>query len=433
MKDLKSFILQHKYIMAAFIFCYSIIIVRVINVPLKDAGKARDAIHGDAYSDLNTYSALCYFYDFGFKKSSFLPVHGYDGTTESLSTCGAYTHYPALPDILAGFYAKILHTKNEKWIRIFPVLISIFFFFFIFYFLNRILPDKKAAAIGAMVLVLSNYFIFWADNLHKHLYEELFKWMYVYLIWLYHSNGAKKKHLIIIAGFIYLLVTNVSFEPIVYLAVVTVAISYIYSKKIICWENFVLLLMPLIGLALHFYQNVSYFHSFHAALADMQNSFELRTLGTDIPQNELKKIHIDVFDYLMIPLTWMNRIERFFLIPGPAFLIFAFLGLKSLRNTDKRLFQLGIALIIATVSWNFVMTQHAVVHIFTAKHIGLFYGFVIGYGLLEYKKILIKHWSSHSLVKQAVHVLFIGYIVTMLLSQQLFDFVRYGFMYKVFF
>jgi hypothetical protein len=295
------------------------------------------------------------------------------------------------------------------------------------------LPDKKAAALGATILVLSNYFIFWADNLHKHLYEELFKWIYVFLIWLYHSQESKKKYLVMLAGLIYLLITNVSFEPIIYLAIVTVGISYIYSKKVFCWENMVLLAMPLLGFALHFYQNVTYFHSIQGAFADMHSSFSLRTMGTDSPQNELKKIHIDIFDYLKIPLTWMNRIERFFLVPGAAFFVLAYLGMRHLRTIDKRLFQLGIALIIATISWNFVMTQHAVVHVFTARHIGLFYGFIIGIGLLEYQKILIKHWQSRSRIKQTMHVLFIGYIATMLVSQQLFDFVRYGFMYKVFF
>jgi hypothetical protein len=420
---------SRRYILiAAFIFCFSIVIVRVIKVPLFNAGKARDFIHGDAYSDINTYSALHYFYDFGFTKSCFLPVHGYYGDGVQIGAGGAYTHYPALPDILAGAYTKILNTKSDQWVRIFPVLISMAFFFFIFHFFKTLLPDAKAAFIGALMVVLSNYFIFWADNLHKHLYEEIFKWLYVYVLFIYYRDQQKNKKLLVICGLLFILATNVSFEPVTYLAVVTVGMSWIYQRKIFSWENIFLGAMPVIGFGIHFYQNILYFGSLSTALADMTNAATLRTVGNTSVQNELKR-NLEFLDYLSIPWIWSHRIERFFLIAGPAFFFLAYLGLKELKKADIKLFELGIVLMLATLSWNIVMTQHSLVHVFTTRHIGIFYGFVIGYGLLKYYSLLKNDWAGNIWYKKVLHVIFIGYVLAMAISQQLLDFVRYGWCY----
>ncbi len=421
---------SHYYLfIAAFIFCFSIVILRVLNVPLVNAGKARDSIHGDAYSDINTYSALHYFHDFGFGKSCYLPVHGYKGDSNEVGA-SAYTHYPALPDILAGLYSKLLDTTNDKWIRIFPVLISVLFFFFIFHFLQTLLPNKEAAFIGALMLVLSNYFIFWADNLHKHLYEEFLKWLYVYVLFLYYRTPKGNKGFLILGGFIFILATNVSFEPVTYMAVVTVGMSWIYKRKIFSWENIVLGAMPIIGFGIHFYQNVLYLGSIDAALADMTSAATLRTVGSNSVQNELKRT-LGFTDYLSIPFSWANRIERYFLIAGPAFFFFAYLGLKELKKVNKELFQLGIVLLLATLSWNVFMTQHSLVHSFTTRHVGIFYGFVIGYGLLKYYELLKRDWNGVVLYKKGLHVVFIAYILVMLISQQLYDYVRYGFLYAL--
>lgn len=421
--------LQKKLVLIAFIFCFSIIIIRVINVPLFEAGKARDSIHGDAYSDINTYSAMQYFFDFGFTKSFLLPIHNYKGDKNE-TNINAYTHYPALPDILAGIYAKILNTDSDRLVRIFPIILSIVFFFFIFYFLKNILPDKNAAFIGSMILVLSNYFIFWADNLHKHLYEEFIKWIYVYVLFIYYKGGQNNKWLILICGFLFIIAANVSFEPITYLMVVTLGMSWIFKRKIVTWENTFLIFMVFTGFALHFYQNVLYFNSLDTAIKDMTYAAELRTTGNASAQNEMKRTLV-LMDYVGIPFDWMNRIERFFLIPGPAFFFFAYLGLKEIKQTNKQLFELGIVLIIATLIWNIAMTQHALVHIFTTRHIGIFYGFVIGYGILKYYSFFKRDWFSGITYKKTLHIAFITYIFAMALTQHFWDYIRYGFFYTL--
>ncbi len=411
-----------------FLFCYVFIFWRAFLVPLSEEGKSRNAIHGDAYSDIHTHSAALFFKDYGFTRSCFLPVWDYPGNGDTSHIAKPYTHYPAVPDILAGITATLFQTDKVIWIRMLPVLLSVFFFFFIFYSLKNLLPDENAAFISAVVIVCSNYFIFWSDNLHKHLYEELLKWSYLFLLYRYYETGRKNKWLIFFLVVIYFLVTNVSFEPVAYLAVLTLGFSWIYRKTFLSTDNAILLLAPVAGFSLHLFQNYCYLGSWEGVMNDMHGAFSNRTLGVDTQANELHR-HVNVTDYLRIPFVWLNRVERFFLFPGYALIVFAVLAFKRMRKESVRHFQIGIILLIATLSWSVLMTQHFTVHAFTGRHIGLFYAFVIGYGLIEYVKIFQKHWKEKKFLYRAIHMLFIGYIMVMLVSQQLIDIFRYGFIY----
>ncbi|MBK0402907.1 hypothetical protein I5M27_07905 [Adhaeribacter sp. BT258] len=411
-----------------FIFCFSLIGWRIIFVPLYNSEGGRNFIRGDHFSEINTHSALQYFYDHGFNVSKWLPVHNYE-SGKADTQYDIYTHYPALPDILAGFYAKILDTTNPQWLRIFPMLISVGWFFLIFHMLSRMLPDKKAAFLSAAIIVLSNYFLAWADNLHKHMYEEVLKWLFVYGLYLYYQRN-RPVWLLGVLCLVYIAAANVSMEPILFLAVVVVGFSIIYSRNIFTRETIVLGLAAVAGFGLHFYQNILLFGSFQAALKDMTDAVALRTVGQAADtHNELKRT-LNWQDYAIIPLKWLNRIERYFLIPGFALLLLSYLGLRKLKVEDKQMFRIVLVLLLAGLSWSVAMSQHFLVHVFTTRNIGLFYGFIVGYGLVAYWPLLQKAWQEKNRLHQGFHVLFIGYVAFMALSQQVWDlYIKYGFGY----
>ena len=76
------------------------------------------------------------------------------------------------------------------------------------------------------------------------------------------------------------------------------------------------------------------------------------------------------------------------------------------------------------------MSQHFMVHIFTTRNIGLFYGFIVGYGIVAYLPLVKQAWEQKNRLHQAFHVLFIGYILVMAASQQIWDiYIKYGFGY----
>ena len=397
-----------------------------MNAGLFEKENPRNAIHGDGYSDINTYSAAMFFKDSGYTKSCFLPMFYYADNKGIHPEPAIYTHYPAVPDILAGSYAKLFDTRSEKTLRLSPVMLSLLFFLIIFYALQQIIPEKKSALISSLVIVLSNYFIFWGDNLHKHLYEELLKWLYTIGLWNYYRNARYNKWLLAGLAICYVIETNVSFEPVVYLAIVTVGIGYIHTRRLLLPENLLLLLMPVAGFAIHLYQNYCWFGSWPIVINDFKDAAVLRTKGGNDIRNELQR-NIQFKDFLNIPFIFLNRIERFFLFPGYAMLIFGYLAWQQWKN-QPQLRQLMLVLLIATLSWSVLMTQHFTVHAFTGRHAGLLYALIIGTGLMAYEQLFRKHISEKKITYMLLHVLFIGYNLVMLISQQVLDIFKYGFL-----
>lgn len=411
------------------IFCLALIAWRIFNVPLYDYDKGRDSVHGDGYSDKNAHSTARYIYDYGFLKSCFLPVWNYDGDSSD-TEISVYTHYPALPDVLAGVYAKILRTDDDRVIRIFPFLFAIIWFLLLYKVFARFLKDKNKAFLSATILVLSNYYLAWADNLHKHLYEELLKLIFVYGLFNYFEEKRKNKFLLAGLALVFLIAVNISFEPVVYLAVVTLGFSWIYTRKIFTTEVFILGFSSLAGLALHAFQNYKYLGSWDAVVADMRGALLLRTVGQETPGTAIAEKAMTLTDVLKMPFDLVNRIERFFLIPGWAFLVFAYLGLKTIKKESLRMYQIAIVLLIASLSWFVVMMQHGFIHIFTTRQFGLFYGLVIGYGIFAYWAQFKKSKKEKKTALLVVHYLFMSYIIVMALSQQIFDlYLKNGFLY----
>jgi hypothetical protein len=411
-----------------FVFAYFLIVWRIFFVPLYNSEGGRNFIRGDEYSEKNTHSALRYFYEYGFSGTKWLPVFNYDDFKKG-AKLDVYTHYPALPDILAGVYAKVLNTTEPQWIRLFPLLISVGWFFLIFQMLKSMLPDKKAAFLSACILVLSNYFLAWADNLHKHMYEELLKWLFVYGLFLYYENGRKNKWLLAGLALVYIIAANISMEPILFLAVVVIGFSVIYTRRLFTPETIALGLASVVGFGLHFWQNILYFGSFQAALNDMTNAAVMRTVGNADKTNELQRT-LGITDFLQIPFKWLNRLERYFLIPGWALLVLGYLGMRKMKAENIRTFQVAIVLLIAGIIWSLAMSQHFMVHIFTTRNIGLFYGCIVGYGVVAYLPLVKKAWLEKNRLQQTFHVLFIGYIFVMAASQQIWDiYIKYGFGY----
>ncbi len=124
-----------KLISSVLMISYTVIFFRLVNVSMYDDTKARDFYHGDSYSDINAHSTGMYMFDYGFLQSKLLPVWHYKGDNDK-STVSVYTHYPALPDVLAGVYAKLFNSKHEIYIRIIPIAFSFVFVFVIFFVLN---------------------------------------------------------------------------------------------------------------------------------------------------------------------------------------------------------------------------------------------------------------------------------------------------------
>ncbi len=415
-----------KILFCVFIFSFSVVVYRAFNVSCLDNSPARNSIYGDGYSDKNTLSSAKYFYDSGFIKTAFLPVHDY--YPEQLQT-NAYTHYPAIPNILAGFYAVIFNSYNEFVLRIIPMLLSIAFFFFIFFVLKHVTKNNLIALIGGCSLVLADYYIAWADNLHQHLYGEFLKWIYFYLLYNYFKSGTTNKIAFIPMLIIMLLQVNISFEQPVFLGVLTLGFSIIYKKSIFTFETISAGIFVIIGFGLHILQNAIYFNSIDLAISDMKSAFMLRTAGVELTIQKAEA-PFTWKNYWEVPFNWFNRMERFYFFPGWAVLILGITAMKNLKQTNNELYKIIWVLFFASISWTICMAQHAFIHSFTNKHFSIFYALLIGISLPLFINNFKIAWNDKSKKKIVFYTLLSLYMFAMFLTQQFIPvYILFGFGY----
>jgi hypothetical protein len=380
-----------------------------------------------------------YFVDHGFQKTAALPVHNYNGDSLQGGQPDVYTHYPAFPDVVLGGWAHLIGTTQPAKLRLLPVLLSLNWFALIFKLYQRMLPDPRGAWLGAVLLVLSNYFLFWADSLHRPMYDELFKFGFVLGLFTYYEDyprGERPGWLLAVLALLFVLTVNNAYDPALYLAITVAGFAWVYDRHLLTRETLILATAAIAGFFLHLYQVKLYAGSWAGAWEDLSSAFLYRTTGAAGSAEQMHQQQVELqrelswLDYPRLIWLWLNRIERYLFLPGWAFVPLAVLGLRRIRRERHRIYQLAMVLLIATFAWTFLMAQQTLIHAFNTRHLGLLFGLVVGYGLLEYAPIVSRHWRQRHRPWMAFHVLFIGYMIVMALSQQVYDvFVRYGFGY----
>lgn len=419
---------QNTFLYIIFIFCFTVIAFRLAFASVYDNTRARNQIYGDGYSDINTISSAKYFLDSGFTKTSFLPMHDYYPNNGYASV---YTHYPAVPNIMAGLYATLFQTYHEPVLRIIPTLLAMLFFVLIYRVLLTVTRNPLQAFVGGSVLVLSNYFIAWADNLHQHLYGELLKWVYFYLLYQYHESGTKSKLAFIPMLLIMLLEVNISFEQPVFLGVLTLGFAVIYKRSIFTFETITAGLAVIAGFGLHMVQNAVYFGSWQTAVDDMKATLFFRAAGAESAHQKAEAA-FGPANYWQIPFNWFNRMERYFMFPGWAMLFVAIISMKELRVTNKRLYQIIWALFFASIAWTLCMAQHAFIHTFTSKHFSILYALIAAIGLPLFYQRLRTAFTSRNYIQSMVFGLMAAYMMVMYITQQVIPlYIQYGIGYPL--
>jgi Dolichyl-phosphate-mannose-protein mannosyltransferase len=415
-----------KILIIAVIFAYALIAFRAVTISRVNSGSGRNSIFGDGFSDNNTISAARFFQEYGFLKTYFLPVHNYEAVRNGEKPF-VYKHYPALPDILAGAYAIVLHSADERVLRIFPFLISLLLLFLIYKTLRKLIPDERFM-IGVIALVLSNYFIAWADNLHKHLYESLIEWAYFFVLIKHHEAACKKGKYLVLLSILMLLGVNISFETPVFIGALTLGFAIFLQRKVFTKETVILGIMLLAGFSLHFWQNTEYLGSPRAAFEDLKKTFVTRATGIDMGDGVERKFGLT--DLWQVPVYSLNRMERYFVLPGWLMVFWSFFSLPKLKQEEPRTFKIILALFLASISWFVVMSQHSVIHPFTIRHVGPLYAVCLSYFLPGFLADVKRHWQDKNRWRTVLDVLVIIYGGGMFLTQTILDlYLRNGFLY----
>jgi hypothetical protein len=411
------------------LLAYTVIVCRMFNVSVFDETRARNQIFGDGYSDINTLSSAWYFKDSGFTKTAFLPVHEYKVQTKQPAI---YTHYPALPNILAGAAAVVLNSYNEPLLRLLPVLLSLLLAFFIYRVLHRLIPDKRVALLATVLLYSSNYFIAWADNLHQHLYGELLKWLSIAVMMEYYEKGRNQLRFLLVLCIIMLLQVNISFEQPVFFGILAAGFAWHYQRNVFTRETVLLFVSLCAGFLLHMYQNKVYFGSWQLAIDDLTNAFVYRTTGQQAIQGGHAEETFSWVQWLTLPADWLNRMERFFVLPGWFVLVVYILFYKKIHTQGEKSLQLIWVFLAAGIAWSVVMPQHAFIHSFTSKHFAVWYAPVAASGLYLLYQHLRNTFSEMNWWKKVFYVCLIGYACIMFITQHVWElYLKFGVLYTV--
>ncbi len=409
-------------IILTLIVAFGFIVFRAATISQFENSSRRNFMRGDAYSDINLYSAVLYFNDSGLCSTKGLPVHYYKVPVKDTSLHPyAYTHYPALPDILAYFYSKISGSVNEFVLRCFVILLSLFYAWVLWQVLSMIIKDEKMVLTGWVIIILSNYFIGWSDSLHKHVYEEFAKAFFI-LILLKHINSPKPVYL---AGLFLTMciAANVSYEPVVYLAVVCIGVSLWQKKGLFSAITLIPALGAIVGLALHLWQNIEYFGSWDLALNDLTETAKLRTAGIEL-SGRYKKLESPFGwkEFISLPFVWLSRVERFYMLPSFAIIAMWFMVRKEFKQAlNPSYYRWIMILLIASFSWCIVMAQHAYVHSFTMRQAGLCYALIAGPVVFLFFKKIKTEFKGFTIGNKILTIAILLYSLAMFLTQQVWD------------
>lgn len=409
------------------LFVYAVIAARYTKIGIHDQGYGRAWYYGDNFSEANVESAAKFYMEHGFKPNAGLPTYSYLDTVSKNDY--VYTHYPPMAEWIGGGVARVTGHYDDRVISLVPLALSLLLFFMIFYILARWLDHSHAAFIGASLLVLSNYFISWADDAHQHLYIEFFRWSFVYLWWLYLTTDSRKKYLLPVLAVCSAMMCLLSFEPYVYIGIVIIGFPWALKQKVIRWEVIVLLLVPVFAFGLRLYLNAEYLGGIAAMITDMKSALLNRT-GASGAVSELQR-SMDFSDYFhLLPQTRLHRLGHFYILPSLMVVLLGILGAIQLKKMNPVFFRVAMVIYIAVISWIFVMPQHALIHIFTLRHVGIFVGIVAGLGLIRYKTILVAHWKARKYVWLSGHAVLIVYsLVYAGINTVYFVYLKYGFLY----
>jgi hypothetical protein len=101
-----------------------------------------------------------------------------------------------------------------------------------------------------------------------------------------------------------------------------------------------------------------------------------------------------------------------------------------LKTDNNQLRQVVAVLLVAAVSWHFVMPQHALVHMFTLRHYAMPFAIIFGVGVVYYAAYLKQLKVNKPVWLYAVHVPVIAVCVLYAGYEQLYlSILKYALVY----
>ncbi len=407
-----NFLKKHSIVLG--LFCCIILFFIIYRAWLPSNRFNRGHLDGDSYSEKNVLCAGEHFFKKGFIKCRFLPIHKKGPLGENTQY---YTHYPPLPDIINGFL-RMGGFQSIFSFRLFSVFLSIVMLTMLYLLIKVLFNDALIALIGTIYTGMTPYFLFFADNLQQHLYNELFV-VGAILCFILFDKKLEKIYIIWTCFFVFLL-SLTSFEYIIYLLIFFWGYYFIFRRD---WPIKYLLIFSssiFCGLFLHFAQNVWALGGIKEAFFDLKTAFYHRTIGKVLVNSAAGLLDHSLDKEVMkgfIPEI-IRRIDYFFSINIVILLssLFSLQFLCAKRENLKFYYKILGLLFFCGISWWIFFVQHTVIHAFTGRHIMLFIVLLVSILIKELLYYVFKY-PQKSFFKVTVGVVLLAMIIISVTSR----------------
>lgn len=340
--------------------------------------------NGDSYIEPSHLNSGRTFAEFGFLHNCGLPNFAGGPAKE-----GVYTHYPPGPDWIVGGMMKICGTQAIGCVRLFPLFFTVFSLAVFFWSLPLVFSLGGSLFLTAILMALPMVW-FHAHGLAYWGYPFALLLLQIALILVAVSNRKVESCHWVLYALLTFTQGWFSFD-FAFVSIFLPAPFALLFRDALPWKRWFGLIvlggsMFTLAHLLHFLQNVCFFGGWSGAIQDYQQIAETRKSGKGVDVPWIKPWQLTFLNTLRLQLdVFLSRKQNF---GHPAQVIFLLVGLLTVINFKRRISFLGrtvsftfarkdslsiLAAFAIAALWCLVMTQHAYVHAWTARHFFLPY------------------------------------------------------------
>ncbi len=320
-----------------------------------------DLDHGDDFADANVLNAGMNFVKFGFLKTCFLPSF----EAQQNVPVNVYLTCPPGPEIFNGLLRKYLNINSLYGFRIISLWISFLGLIFWYLFIKKVTNSSGIALLALFFYVCHPYFLYGFDSLHECSLSEVFKFgiLYFAAVFVKTENRQHKNLALVFMCVCFFLVSFITYQYIVYLALFLVLFWRWHGRKVFCKEIYLLLAVPIAGFFLHMAQVICYLGGVMNALGVMKTALVRRVIDSPDALGKL--------DFL----AWFRMLSYYFsgilifplsliIVLFLSSIIFYFHSDEQAQYKARKALKLLFMLFLCGMSWYVLFPAHSYAHIY---------------------------------------------------------------------
>jgi len=346
-----------------------------------------DLDHGDEFTDANVMNAGINFVKYGFSKTCFLPSFEVQQSTP----VNVYLTCPPGSEIFNGLLRKCFNINSLYVFRIIALLISFLGLIFWYLLVKKVTNSGGIALLTAFFYICHPFFLYGFDSLNEPSLSEVFKFGFLYLAALFvkTENRQYKNLALALMCVCFFLMSFITYEYTIYLALFLILFWKWHGKKIFCKEIYLLLTIPIASFLLHLAQDVYYLGGVTKTLDFMKTTLVRRIFDSPDAPGKLNffawfGMLSHYFSQALIFPLLMNTVLVF------SSIIFYYNSDGETKDKARKALKLLFILLICGLTWYVLFPAHAYAHMY----VGFLVRLIIPFAVISVSLFAYISWKS---------------------------------------